>query len=324
MRILYIDDKAEIRTLLGRYLESWGYDALGAPDGETGWNLIQEHRPSIVITDWIMPDLEGPALCRRIREAGFPEYTYVIMLTARKDDVVAGMEAGADDFIGKPFNKEELKVRLKAAERIVHLERELALTNQGLQEKNRRLEESEEQLRQLAHFDKLTGLPNRLLFFERLERAVVESRRSRSSFGLLFVDLDAFKAVNDTYGHKTGDGLLVMVGQRMSGCVRESDTVARMGGDEFCVIVRGVNSLDGPVTVAEKIISVLSQPFDVSGVTCRIGASAGISFYPDDGDTVELLMTHADDAMYEAKKSGKNSWQRWQAGSPRADDGVLP
>ncbi len=323
MRILYIDDKAEIRILLGRYLKSWGYDALGAPDGETGWKLIQEHRPSIVITDWIMPDLEGPALCRRIREAGFPEYTYVIMLTARRDDVVAGMEAGADDFIGKPFNKEELKVRIKAAERIISLERELARTNLGLQEKNHRLEESEEQLRQMAHFDKLTGLPNRLLFFERLERAVVESNRSRSNFGLLFVDLDAFKAVNDNHGHKAGDGLLLMAGQRMSGCVRASDTVARMGGDEFCVIVRGVKSIDGPVTVAEKIISALSRPFDISGTTCQIGASVGIAIYPDDGDTVELLMTHADNAMYEAKRGGKNSWRRWKQDSPDSDDGVL-
>ncbi|ABB31937.1 response regulator receiver modulated diguanylate cyclase [Geobacter metallireducens RCH3] len=323
MKILYIDDKAEIRTLLGRYLKSWGYDALGAPNGESGWNLIQEHRPSIVITDWIMPDLEGPALCRRIRGAGFPEYTYIIMLTARRDDVVVGMEAGADDFIGKPFNKEELKVRIKAAERIVTLERELALTNLGLQEKNRRLEESEEQLRQMAHFDKLTGLPNRLLFFERLERAVVESKRSESNFGLLFVDLDAFKAVNDNHGHKTGDELLVMAGQRMDGCVRASDTVARMGGDEFCIIVRGVKSFDGPVTVAEKIISALSRPFDISGITCRIGASVGISVYPHDGDSVELLMTHADNAMYEAKRGGKNSWRRWKPDSPDTDEGVL-
>lgn len=312
MRILFIDDKADIRTLLGRYLKSWGYDAVGAPDGESGWRLIQEHRPDIVITDWMMPDLDGLTLCRRIREAELPGYTYLIMLTARKDDVVDGMEAGADDFIGKPFNKDELKVRIKAAERIIRLERDLENANRVLQEKNRRLEESEEQLRQMAHYDKLTGLANRVLFFDRLERVMVETRRSLSCFGLLFVDLDSFKAVNDTFGHETGDDLLCAVARRMEECVRASDTVARMGGDEFCVIARGTTSHDDIVTVADKIITNLSQPFDITGNICNIGASIGFAIFPDDGGTVEELINRSDSAMYNAKKGGKGSWRRWE------------
>ena len=137
MRILYIDDKPDIRNLLQRYLTSWGYEAFGASDGEEGWQLIQSLCPDIVITDWMMPGLNGLELCCRIRTAGLPHYLYVILLTARnvKEDLVVGMEAGADDFIGKPFEKLELKARLTAAARIISLER-------SLEEKNRKLEEA--------------------------------------------------------------------------------------------------------------------------------------------------------------------------------------
>lgn len=137
MRILYIDDKPDIRNLLQRYLTSWGYEAIGASNGEEGWQLIQSMCPDIVITDWMMPGLDGLELCNRIRMASLPHYVYVILLTARnvKEDLVVGMEAGADDFIGKPFEKLELKARLKAAARIISLERTLG-------EKNRRLGEA--------------------------------------------------------------------------------------------------------------------------------------------------------------------------------------
>ena len=137
MRILYIDDKPDIRNLLQHYLTAWGYEAFGASDGEMGWRLVQSLQPDIVITDWMMPGLDGLELCSRIRNAGFRSYVYVILLTARnvKEDLVVGMEAGADDFIGKPFDKQELKVRLKAASRIISLER-------TLEEKNRKLEDA--------------------------------------------------------------------------------------------------------------------------------------------------------------------------------------
>lgn len=312
MKVLYIDDDAAIRTFLRRYITHWGYDVLDASDGETGWQLILEHRPDIVITDWNMPDLNGPDLCCRIRDTELPGYIYLIMLTARTGDVVKGMEAGADDFMGKPFNKEELKVRIKAGERIIRLQQKLETANRILEENKCRLEASEEQLRKMAHYDKLTGLPNRVLFFDRLERAVIESHRNQQNFGLLFVDLDAFKAANDTYGHDTGDGLLCKVAERMQESVRASDTVARMGGDEFCVIVREITTLADCVVVAEKIIASLSSPFDISGNVCEIGASVGIALFPDDGVSVAELVNHADSAMYAAKKSEKGSWRRWQ------------
>ena len=143
MRIIYIDDNPDIRAVLQRYLAAWGYDAVSAPNGEEGWRLIQSWCPDIVITDWMMPGLDGLELCQRIRNAGLPSYVYVIFLTARnfKEDLVAGMDAGADDFIGKPFDKQELRARLHAAVRILTLERELG-------DKNRKLEAAYEVIKE--------------------------------------------------------------------------------------------------------------------------------------------------------------------------------
>ncbi len=137
MKIVYIDDKPEMRTLLHRFLTAWGYDAVGAADGENGWELIRTERPDIVITDWMMPELDGVSLCRRIRSSDMPNYIYIILLTARNvtDDLVTGLEAGADDFVSKPFNKQELKARINAAARSISLER-------ALEEKNRQLKET--------------------------------------------------------------------------------------------------------------------------------------------------------------------------------------
>lgn len=149
MKIVFIDDTREMREILQRYLKAWGYDAIGAADGEQGWELILSERPNIVITDWMMPGLDGVELCRRIRAADLPGYVYVILLTARnvKEDLVIGMEAGADDFVGKPFDKQELKARINAAARIISLEMGIEAKNRELEEKNHQLQEAYEVIR---------------------------------------------------------------------------------------------------------------------------------------------------------------------------------
>lgn len=167
----------------------------------------------------------------------------------------------------------------------------------------------EERLRELAHFDKLTGLPNRALFLDRLQQAAARSKRERTRFALLFVDLDGFKAVNDGYGHDTGDALLQIVAQRLNECVRESDTVARMGGDEFTIILLNMLDARNASPIAEKIIASLSQPVVIGEHVCHIGGSIGISVFPDDGDDVSTVLSHADSAMYEVKRRGKNSFR---------------
>ncbi|MDP2794944.1 MAG: diguanylate cyclase [Sulfurisoma sp.] len=166
----------------------------------------------------------------------------------------------------------------------------------------------EEELAQLAHFDRLTGLPNRVLFFDRVERAINEARREQSGFTVLYLDIDGFKAVNDRHGHEAGDALLREVAGRIAGCVRDSDTVGRIGGDEFAVLLRTVNRPEGAAAVAQKIIEALAPPVEFSGHACRVGASVGIALHPDDGVNVEALLRNADIAMYEAKRRGKNCW----------------
>ncbi len=168
--------------------------------------------------------------------------------------------------------------------------------------------ELEARLEHLAHFDVLTNLPNRPLFFDRLERAIASARRSGGAVGLLFLDLDRFKEVNDTCGHDMGDRLLQEVARRLLGCVREADTVARMGGDEFTVILRNISTPINAEAVAGKIIASLCSPFHLDDHTFHIGASIGISLYPLHADNLENLVNYADQAMYTIKRKGKNNY----------------
>jgi diguanylate cyclase (GGDEF)-like protein len=167
----------------------------------------------------------------------------------------------------------------------------------------------EEKLESMAHYDALTSLPNRALFFDRLAQAISQSKRSQGQFALMFVDLDGFKAVNDTFGHDTGDALLKAVSEHLLECVRESDTVARMGGDEFTIILRAIRDPQDAAHVAEKILAALSAPYHLLGHECRIGASLGIVLYPQHGKNAEELLSQADNAMYAVKKAGKNAYR---------------
>jgi len=172
---------------------------------------------------------------------------------------------------------------------------------------------AEQRIAQLAHFDVLTNLPNRTLFYDRLDQAVARARRYGQKFGILYLDLDGFKRINDEYGHHAGDCLLKEVAERLTENARDMDTVARVGGDEFVFILNNIDHADNAVLVANKILETLSQPFVVKGNTCSIGCSIGISIFPDDTEDTETLVKMADDAMYLAKKSGRNSYQFFNA-----------
>jgi len=170
----------------------------------------------------------------------------------------------------------------------------------------------QDQMDNLAHHDQLTGLPNRTLFYDRLKHAQAQAKRREKGFVLFFMDLDGFKAVNDTHGHELGDHLLKAVGQRLSECVRESDTVARMGGDEFTVLLPDLQSHEHAANIARQILKALTQPFQFGAVTCEIGVSIGISCYPEDGEDAERIISHADAAMYRVKNAGRNNFAFWQ------------
>jgi len=172
-----------------------------------------------------------------------------------------------------------------------------------------RLKQTNEQILHLAQHDTLTALPNRILFYDRLNQAITRSRRDKELFAVLFLDLDGFKVINDTLGHDAGDALLCEVAKRIVACVRDSDTVARMGGDEFTVILSNVRTPDSKDRVAKEIIEALARPFTINGKNCSVSVSIGISIYPDNGKTAEQLVKLADAAMYLAKNSGKNCYR---------------
>ena len=186
---------------------------------------------------------------------------------------------------------------------------------------------AEQKIAQLAHFDAITTLPNRTLFYDRLDQAVARARRYKQMFAVLFLDLDGFKRVNDEFGHHVGDRLLGMVAGRLTESARDMDTVARVGGDEFIFILNNIDHADNAVLVANKILESLSRPFVVQGNACSIGCSIGISIFPDDTQDAETLVKMADDAMYMAKKSGKNTYQFFNTQQDNAStmrQGVLP
>jgi diguanylate cyclase (GGDEF)-like protein/PAS domain S-box-containing protein len=168
---------------------------------------------------------------------------------------------------------------------------------------------AEQRIAQLAHFDVLTDLPNRSLFFDRLDQAVARARRYKQKFAILYLDLDGFKQVNDEFGHHIGDGLLRIVAERLTENARDMDTVARVGGDEFIFILNNIDHVDSVARVAAKIAESLSQPFVIQGKTCQIGCSIGISIFPDDIENPEVLVKLADDAMYKAKKDEKKKYR---------------
>ncbi len=198
----------------------------------------------------------------------------------------------------------------------VLLRRVVAERTQQLEAENRerrlaelRARESERRFQHLAQHDELTGLPNRLLFRDRLEQSLLHARRNKTLVALMFVNLDNFKPVNDALGHDAGDLLLRQVAERLPKCVRSSDTVARIGGDEFTVILSGIHSPAAAARVARKIVSALSSPFNVQGRTIRVGCSLGIALFPHHGSDAERLMRSADLAMYRAKDQGRGEYQ---------------
>ena len=166
--------------------------------------------------------------------------------------------------------------------------------------------ESEERLLYLAHYDQLTGLPNRILFSDRLHQAIAQAKREQLQVAVMFLDLDGFKAVNDTLGHNSGDELLRQVAQRLTVCLRAVDTVARFGGDEFTIVITAIEGTDDVIRVAKKITQEIARPYEIDGVLASVTTSIGISFYPDDGKDPSVLIHQADNAMYHAKRHGKN------------------
>ncbi len=420
MKLLIAEDDATSRLMLSSVTAKWGYDVVVVENGDAAWEILQQpDAPLLLLLDWEMPGLNGLQLCKRIQQLESNNPPYIILLTSRRetDDIVTGLNAGANEYIAKPFDHAELKARLDVGKRMLGLQTELATALSRLQltssvfsstlegiiitdpkgcilevndafthitgysreevlgknprilssghqgeafykamwneilnngnwsgeiwnrrkngevyaetlsistvaDKQKNIEKyvaifsditvqkyNQKKLEHIAHHDALTDLPNRLLFTDRLEQAMLYARRREQCFVLAYLDLDNFKPVNDTYGHAAGDQLLVTIAKRIKYLLRESDTLARLGGDEFVIIVNDLNHCKDSLPLITKILEAIEQPVRVGELTLHVTASIGISYYSKTVavDATQLLQ-QADQAMYKAKQAGNNRY----------------
>jgi len=296
VKILIADDSVVSRHLLEATLRKWGYDVMVACDGAEALELLQrEDAPGLIILDWMMPGMTGVEVCRRIRQRDSEPYTYILLLTSKneKEDLIEGMDAGADDYITKPFDQNELQVRLRAGIRLVDLQSQLL--------------KAREDLREQATRDSLTRLWNRSSILGELTRELARSEREARPLGVVIVDLDHFKQVNDTYGHLAGDAVLREAARRMQNGIRQYDSIGRYGGEEFLILFPSCSEEDC-VAQADRLRKQLAQTeMSVNDSLLRVTASFGVTIaMPGEMRTQEALIRKADEALYVAKRSGRN------------------
>jgi diguanylate cyclase (GGDEF)-like protein len=295
MKVLIADDSATSRAMLRSALSHWGYEVVMAENGAEAWEVLaQPDPPPLVILDWVMPHMTGPEVCRRVRETHREPSTYILLLTSKntKGETVEGLEAGADDYIVKPFDQHELKVRLRAGQRIIDLQMNLL--------------QAREELRERANKDLLTMLPNRSAIASTLEQEVARCHRDRRTVGIILLDLDHFKKVNDTYGHFAGDAVLRETASRLRHNMRPYDRVGRYGGEEFLVVLPNCD-LEQAANQAERMRDRLhSTTMLVDGVEMNVSASFGVTISDGSERSPDVFVRVADEALYRAKASGRN------------------
>ncbi|MDN2697914.1 diguanylate cyclase [Janthinobacterium sp. SUN073] len=292
-KILVVDDSPDNVDLMLEILRDAGYTNVTATMRPAQvCPLHREHCYDLILLDLQMPELNGFQVMKGLKEIEHGGYLPVLALTAQPSFKIAALEAGARDFISKPFDLMEVHKRIHNMLEVRLLYKELAQYSKQQQE--------------LALHDPLTGLPNRRLLEDRIEHTLQQSARSRGKSAILYLDLDGFKAINDSYGHGYGDDILKMVAARLVGASRKEDTVARIGGDEFVIVLGNLAGKGDAREPAAKLIEVISEPYFINDLTLRLSTSIGIAIYPDDASTVESLLGAADTALYEAKRAGKN------------------
>lgn len=294
LTVLIAEDDAMFRRLLERQLQSWSFQVIAVNDGEEAWEILQQPDvPDLLILDWMMPGIDGIELCRRVRAQERDRYPYVLLLTGKdeKQDVIEGLNSGANDYLTKPFDIGELRARLRAGKRIISLQQQLI--------------QAREALRFEATHDALTGVWSRGATLHLLGNEMQRGIRANTSTGILMVDLDHFKTVNDTYGHLIGDEVLKEAANRISQAVRSYDFVGRYGGEEFLAILAS-RTLDDLRMVAERIrAAIADSPIVTKMASVKAAVSIGAVVTSRGAHELESLAA-ADSALYEAKRSGRN------------------
>ena len=293
--VLVVDDSPVYRKLVEHTLEDEAYAPVFAKNGREALELYAKHAPSIVITDWMMPDFSGLELCQHIRGDVKHPYTYIIVLTSvsEKENVVKGLAAGADDYLTKPFDPGELLARIGVGRRTIDLHREI-------DGKNKLLEE-------MAHTDPLTGLPNRRAIEEWAGRQLRGAARHGYSLWVVHADLDNFKTINDSDGHDAGDQVLKEFAAILKEFTRASDICGRMGGDEFLLVMTHVDESHIRQTVERLRERFASKKFFIGGESISVTASFGVrGFQGKEPPEFSLLVRQADKSLYDAKRAGRN------------------
>ncbi|HYJ46548.1 MAG TPA: diguanylate cyclase [Pyrinomonadaceae bacterium] len=306
MRILIAEDDSISSRILTKMLSKWGHEVIITRDGLEAWQVLRgTDAPPLAILDWMMPEMDGIEVCRKVRGEMTDTPPYLILLTAksRREDLIEGLEAGADDFITKPFDAQELRVRLQAGARIIELQSSLAERVLELEGAIGELKRAEAQLRSLALTDDMTGLYNHRGFFNLVAHHFKGARRTGASSLIFYFDLDGLKRINDTYGHQEGSRAIAATAQVLRETFRESDIIGRLGGDEFAVLAAnasaaGINELTARLWENLRLYNeqdILKHPLSLSlGVICVAA---------DSSSPIEELIARADAAMYEHKQS---------------------
>lgn len=296
MKILIADDNLAELSILQSYLIRWGYEPLVFSDSLQVMPALEgPDAPQLVVLDWMMPNLDGIDICRKIRERSDTSYTYVILVSGRvlKEDAVIALEAGADDFIAKPYYPEELEMRLRSGKRVLDLQASLLA--------------AQEALKYQASRDELTGLWNRSGILNILERELIRVVRDGQCAAVMLIDIDLFKPINDTYGHLCGDAVLREVAQRILNSIRPYDSLGRFGGDELLLVIPAGDQPDLK-SVAERVrTSVADTEIAMPECCVSVTVSVGFTIAPKGRKVViEEIIQSADQALYLAKRQGRN------------------
>jgi len=308
MQALVVDDSAVYRKLIGDHLRSWGFGVTLAVSGSEAWKILEQpDSPKLVLLDWVLPDIDGIELCQRIRKAGSSgPYVYVILLTSKegRQNMLDAMQAGADDYLVKPFDELELKARLLVGKRILDLQEELVCAR--------------ESMRHAATHDGLTGLMNRSEIVSMLERELERGRRESKPVGVILGDVDHFKSVNDTLGHLFGDEALREIGRRLRAQLRVYDGVGRYGGEEFLMVLPNCD-LPNAMQRANELREIIgAAPVACAGEERLITMSMGVAVSTSVGkDEAEVLLNQADAGLYAAKENGRNRIEHFTTASKK-------